>query len=252
MAQPVDCAALHALVAALVRQPSVNPSIDREGGVGEAAVAAVACEWLTNRGVRAWLEDAAPNRPNVVAELGAAKSPTLVLCAHLDTVRTAGMSISPFDARIEAGRLYGRGAYDMKGGAAAVMAAAHILNQQALPGRALVALVADEEHESVGARAFVERYSGQGASSLSPLRSNWSWRTRGSFGSTSRPSAARPTAGDSISASAPSREWLRSSPRSSDWTKMCCAGVVSSLSIRVPDELMAPVFILPEPVEEPC
>lgn len=165
-------------VQTLVRVPSVNPAIAPEEGHGEADVAAAAKRWLDAHGVRAWLEDAAPGRPNVVAEVagdgpstGSRRperpiddvravegGPTLALCAHLDTVGTEGMTIDPFDPRIENGRLFGRGSYDMKGSAGAIMAAAAVLQRSTLDGRVLLALVADEEHASLGAVDFVQRH----------------------------------------------------------------------------------------------
>ncbi len=144
-------------VQTLVRVPSVNPTIAPDG-TGEAAVAAAARDWLAAHGVRAWLEEAAPGRPNAVAEIGDAAGRTLVLCAHLDTVGTDGMTIPPFDPRIERGRLYGRGSYDMKGSAGAIMAAAVALSSAGFGGRVLVALVADEEDASAGACDFVKRH----------------------------------------------------------------------------------------------
>jgi acetylornithine deacetylase len=152
---PLSLEAVTELTAALVRIPSVNPSVAPDEGGDERAVAAFACEWLSNRGVRAWTEDAAPGRPNVVAEVGDAAGPTLVLCAHLDTVGTAGMAIPPFEPRMEGDRLYGRGAYDMKGGAAAAMLTAAALADSDLRGRLMLALVADEEYASLGTSAFV-------------------------------------------------------------------------------------------------
>lgn len=154
---PLSESELLGALEALVRTPSVNPSLAPEEGQGERAVAVVARDWLTERGVRSWLEEAAPGRPNAVAEVGES-GPVVVLCAHLDTVSTAGMTILPFEPRVEAGRVYGRGSYDMKGSAAAVMCAAAALAQQESPGRLLVALVADEEHASLGAQDFVRRH----------------------------------------------------------------------------------------------
>jgi acetylornithine deacetylase len=142
----------------LVAAPSVNPSIAPGEGAGETKVAGVARDWLAAHGVRAWLEEAAPGRPNVVAEIGANKGPTLVLCAHLDTVGTEGMTIPPFEARVEGERLYGRGAYDMKGSAAAIMVAMASLAAEAPVGRVIAALVADEEYASLGAYDFVRRH----------------------------------------------------------------------------------------------
>jgi len=146
--------ALAGLTAELVRIPSVNPAIAPEEGTGEAAVAAFARDWLAGHGVQAWLEPVIGDRPNLVAETRAGNGPTLVFCAHLDTVGTAGME-SPFTPALRDGRLHGRGAYDMKGSAAAVMTAMAVLAREPPPGRVLAALVADEEHASLGAQAFV-------------------------------------------------------------------------------------------------
>ncbi|MBI2320574.1 MAG: M20/M25/M40 family metallo-hydrolase [Chloroflexi bacterium] len=164
MAQPdpLAPAAVLDLLCQLVRCPSVNPTLVPDEGHSEAAIAALARDWLAARGVRAGLEEATPGRPNVVAEVGDAGGPTLVLCAHLDTVGTAGMTIPPFEPRVEGRRVYGRGSYDMKGGAAAAMAAAAALVREELRGQVLVALVADEEDASVGASAFVQRHRADG------------------------------------------------------------------------------------------
>jgi acetylornithine deacetylase len=146
------------LLQELIRIPSVNPTLVPDEPHGEAAIAAVARDWLARQGLRAWLEEAAPGRPNAVAEAGDGNGPTLVFCAHLDTVGTAGMSVPPFDPRYDQGKVFGRGSYDMKGSAAAVMSAAAALARPGLRGRVLVALVVDEEYASVGASDFVRRH----------------------------------------------------------------------------------------------
>ena len=151
-------AAVLDLLQQLIRIPSVNPTLVPDEAHGEAAVAAFARDWLGQQGMRAWLEEPVPGRPNAVAEVGEGNGPTLVFCAHLDTVGTSGMTIPPFDPRFEHGRVYGRGSYDMKGSAAAVMSAVAELAGTGLRGRVLVALVADEEYASVGASDFVQRH----------------------------------------------------------------------------------------------
>ncbi len=157
----LDDKELLALLQDLVRIPSVNPELVGDSG-GEADVARFARGWLTERGVNARLEEAVPGRPNVVAEIGG-DAPILVLCGHIDTVSAEGMEIEPFAPRVEGRRVYGRGACDMKGGVAAIMAAAAALAREELSGRVLIALVVDEEHSSIGADHFVGRIDGADA-----------------------------------------------------------------------------------------
>jgi acetylornithine deacetylase len=146
----------------LIRIPSVNPTLAPEEPHGEAAIARFARDWLAAQGLEAWLEEAAPGRPNAVAATGDGAGPVLVLCAHLDTVGTAGMTIPPFEPRVEGNRVYGRGAYDMKGSAAAILVAAAQTARVGCRGRLLVALVSDEEYASIGAQNFVRRHRADG------------------------------------------------------------------------------------------
>src|SRR5699024_4400746 len=95
------------------------------------------------------------NRPSLVAIApGPPDLPVVVLNGHLDTVTVAGME-DPFGARIEDGRLYGRGAADMKGGVAALVVAAEQLSAVGAPVRPVLALVADEEDASLGSEAVI-------------------------------------------------------------------------------------------------
>ncbi len=165
MSTAIPTDAVLKLLQQLIRIPSVNPSLasdEKAGGAGEAAVADYARGWLAERGIDAWLEEVAPGRPNVVARVGDGTGPTLVLCAHMDTVSADGMSIPPFEPRLNGNRVYGRGSYDMKGGAASVMAAASALGDDGVAGRVMVALVVDEEYASIGADDFVKRHKADG------------------------------------------------------------------------------------------
>jgi acetylornithine deacetylase len=87
---------------------------------------------------------------------------SLVLYGHTDTVGIGGMA-DPHRPHIEGQRLFGRGAYDMKGGLAAAMwAAAHAATDN-LKGDVIVAALADEEYASVGCQRFLSQWQADGA-----------------------------------------------------------------------------------------
>jgi acetylornithine deacetylase len=141
----------------LVAVNSVNPSLV-PGAPGEAAVADVARAAMTAAGLDVVLQEAAPGRPNVIGLLdGRDPGPAMMFCGHIDTVGVEGMT-APFTPRMEDGRLYGRGAQDMKGGVAAMIAAAGVIARSWTRGRLIVAAVIDEEHMSLGAEALVREY----------------------------------------------------------------------------------------------
>jgi acetylornithine deacetylase len=147
-----------ALARELVRVDSRNPSLVANAP-GEQAAARLLADVLTAWGLDAQLQEAAPGRPNVVATLrgrgaGAGGSRSLMFNGHIDVVGTEGMSHSPFDAFERDGRIYGRGSSDMKGGVAAMCAAAAQLRGE-LKGDLVVAAVVDEEWQSLGARALI-------------------------------------------------------------------------------------------------
>jgi acetylornithine deacetylase len=138
------------LLARLVEIDSINPALV-PGGAGEAAIAAFVAGWLRDRGLDARVDEVAPGRANAVATArGSGGGRSLLLCAHMDTVGVEGMA-APFAPRVEHGRMHGRGSFDMKGGLAAVMAAAATAAEAGLRGDVIVAAVCDEEHESIGA-----------------------------------------------------------------------------------------------------
>lgn len=148
-----------ALTAALVRVDSRNPDLV-PGAPGEEACARLLAEVLRDWGFAVEVTDAAPGRPNVVARLtpkdGARRGRSLMLNGHLDVVGTEGMTHEPFGAEVRDGLLYGRGSADMKGGVAAMCAAAvRAYDRGALGGEVIVAAVSDEEYRSLGTRALV-------------------------------------------------------------------------------------------------
>lgn len=149
-----DRTGLTALLADLVRIDSVNPSLI-PGARGEAEIAGFIAEWATRAGLEATLQEAAPGRPNViVVARGSGGGRNLMLNGHTDTVGLADMA-DPFNPRIEGGRLYGRGAYDMKAGLAASLIAAQRARSMHLAGDVIVAAVVDEEDASLGTQAVL-------------------------------------------------------------------------------------------------
>jgi acetylornithine deacetylase len=146
-----------ALARALVRIDSRNPSL-APGGPGESACVALLREVLDGWGFRTEVHEAVPGRPNLVARLGEARGGRrLMLSGHVDVVGVEGMTHAPFDGVERGERLYGRGAADMKGGIAAMCAAAWQAARDALAGEIVVSVTADEEYESVGTRVMLER-----------------------------------------------------------------------------------------------
>ena len=141
----------------LVAANSVNPSlVPGAAGEGEAAAVVEAC--MRRAGLDVTVQPVAPGRPNVIGVLeGRAPGPSVMFCGHLDTVGVEGM-VDPFVPREAGGRLYGRGSQDMKGGVAAMVAAAAKLREPWSRGRLIVAAVVDEEHESRGAEALVREW----------------------------------------------------------------------------------------------
>lgn len=147
----------------LIAIDSVNPSLV-PGGAGETQIAGYIATTLRAMRIDAAIEEAAPGRPNVVAVIeGRAPGRSLMLCGHSDTVGIEGMS-APFDPVERDGRMYGRGAQDMKGGVASILGAAQRLSAEGLErGRVIIAIVADEEHASIGAEALVQRWRADAA-----------------------------------------------------------------------------------------
>lgn len=146
----------------LVAIDSVNPGLV-PGARGEAEIAGHCARWLSRAGLDVELQEAAPGRPNAIGVLeGSAPGRTLMLCGHLDTVGVEGMA-APFSPEERGGRLYGRGSQDMKGGVAAMMEAARRVKDSWKAGRLIVACVADEEFESIGAQALVTKWTADAA-----------------------------------------------------------------------------------------
>jgi len=145
------------LVSELVAINSINPTLV-PGAPGERAITHVVARWLASRGV-AVTEVASgepgTDRPSLLCRVpGTGRGRSLMLYAHTDTVGVDGMS-SPFDAAMRAGRLHGRGAYDMKGSLAAIMRVAAAVAARPCAGDLWLMIVADEESDSRGTEAVL-------------------------------------------------------------------------------------------------
>jgi acetylornithine deacetylase len=156
-------AELAELAARLVAIDSVNPGLIAGAG-GEAEAAAFVADWCAGRGLEVEVVGAA--RPSVIAiRRGSGGGRSLLLNGHLDTVGVAGMD-RPHSPRVEDGRLYGRGAYDMKGAVAAILLAA--AQATGLRGDVIVTAVADEELASVGTATVLEHVAADAAIVVEP------------------------------------------------------------------------------------
>ena len=146
---------LSKLISDLVAIDSVNPDLV-PGGLGEAGVAQYIADWGRAQQLEVAVQATVPGRPNVILRApGSGGGKSLMLNAHTDTVGVAGMD-APFSPIFRAGRLYGRGAYDMKSGLAACMLALLAARDMDLRGDVLLSAVADEEYGSIGTEALLE------------------------------------------------------------------------------------------------
>ena len=155
------------LVADLVQIDSTNPTLPK-GGAGEAEIARFIAAWCEREGLQVEVTEVEPGRPNVVATApGTGGGRSLILNGHIDTVGIAGME-DPFSGRIEDGRLYGRGSYDMKSGVAAAMMATAACGDLDLAGDVVLTAVIDEEMECLGTRRLLETRSADAAIVVEP------------------------------------------------------------------------------------
>ncbi|MBN2801149.1 MAG: M20/M25/M40 family metallo-hydrolase [Deltaproteobacteria bacterium] len=126
------------LLQELVRVPSLSGQED--------AVLVRLAAWLRARG----LSPVVRGR-NLSVRVGRGDGPTLLLHSHTDTVPVGSdWTRDPFGGKVEAGRLYGRGANDAKGCVAAMAAAVAALSREDLPGTVIFAATCEEERGEHG------------------------------------------------------------------------------------------------------
>lgn len=144
------------LLAELVRRPSVNPMgrIDLSPEITlEHRVTDYLQSLIRGLGVRYERFTVQPGRDNLIAYYTPSQpSPiTLLWEAHQDTVPVDNMLIDPFAAKVADGKLYGRGACDVKAGGVAMLSAfARLVQDQAKSANVILAFTVDEEHTFLG------------------------------------------------------------------------------------------------------
>jgi succinyl-diaminopimelate desuccinylase len=148
----------------LVRIPSV---FDPDRGLDEEPAAELVADLMRSFGWSPQIDVVAPGRPNVIAVVeGDRAGATLMFEGHTDVVTEGDLtawSVDPFGGHIVDGRLWGRGAADMKGGLAAMLFAADAVQRRgSFPGRMVLAALVDEEGMMTGAKDFVARGRAEG------------------------------------------------------------------------------------------
>ncbi|TDD11647.1 M20/M25/M40 family metallo-hydrolase [Nonomuraea diastatica] len=146
------------LLSQLIRARSCNPPGD------EAAAVAVLGAYLRRSGIDFTVYEAEPGRANLVSRIhGVGDGPSLLLLSHMDTVDAdpAEWSSDPWGGMVRDGSVWGRGALDLKGQAAAqaVAVASLLRSGVAFRGDVVLAATADEELGSrCGTRWLLDRH----------------------------------------------------------------------------------------------
>jgi acetylornithine deacetylase len=143
------------LTAELVSLNTVNPGLE-PGAPGEAAAVELLRCRLAGGGFETQVvASAATGRPSLLAvHHGSGGGRSLLLNGHLDTVAAGAMS-EPFTPRVDGERMTGRGTCDMKAGVAGLVVAAEHAAAAGTRGDIVLALVADEENDSLGTEAVL-------------------------------------------------------------------------------------------------
>lgn len=146
----IDEAGLVEATRSLLQATGQNPPGD------EAATAAALAAAGRRLGLEVVASPVEPGRDNLSITLAGGNGPGLLLLGHTDVVPVGdGWTKDPFGASVEGGRIYGRGASDMKGGLAACLAALAALRGVGLSGPVELAALVDEEETGKGIRSYV-------------------------------------------------------------------------------------------------
>ena len=150
------------LLQQLVKLPSVSPmgeELPKDSEIlGEARVTEFLQSWGSDRDFSCTRQTVAERRDNVVFVLEGRRPGVLLWEVHQDTVPIDGMTVDPFGGELRDGRIYGRGACDVKGGMTVMLAALERLQRVPADERCtiLLACTVDEEQGGSGALALPE------------------------------------------------------------------------------------------------
>jgi len=157
----IDADELVALTRDLVRIDSV---IRPETGNTESRAVEFIAEWIRRElAIEPLVEEVEPGRQNIIATVDSGNpGPVLMLEGHTDVVsegERSSWSRDPFGAQIADGRIYGRGACDMKGGVAVALLTAKAFRTSNVPFRGKIRLgfVCDEEGMMIGIKDFIRK-----------------------------------------------------------------------------------------------
>ncbi|HSV92682.1 MAG TPA: M20/M25/M40 family metallo-hydrolase, partial [Desulfobacterales bacterium] len=145
-----------AILKELIARNSTNAILS--GGPGEHEIAGWIRAELDRLGFEAAVQAVAADCANVVARVpGRTAGPPTLLNGHIDTVAAAGMP-EAFTLRADGDRLYGRGAYDMKGGVAVMLRLAEHWSRTPPARDVWLTFSGDEEDRSRGTEFLVSRW----------------------------------------------------------------------------------------------
>lgn len=158
VASKVNDAELEQLLFDLLKIPSVNPNVKTDDESAETQIVEFLDKKMMDYGFKIERQMVESGGWNLIARIRGDGPKTLVFNGHLDTVTGANMP-DAFNPKIKYGKLYGRGASDMKGGIAAMIEAAKAVKASnvKLNGDLVLSLVVDEEYGGTGTKKFLEK-----------------------------------------------------------------------------------------------
>jgi acetylornithine deacetylase/succinyl-diaminopimelate desuccinylase family protein len=151
----IDEALLAQRLREMIAIKSENPFDEQpRQGYREKEMGEYLCDAMRTLGLEVRSKDVRPDRPNVFGlRKGSRDGPTLILCGHLDTARTDGYP-DAYKVVEKGGRIFGRGACDMKAALAAYLEVGRLLKiaDVGLKGHLILAGVMDEEYQMLGSK----------------------------------------------------------------------------------------------------